>query len=73
MTHADSTHRQILKRIARQAMIDFGFEPDFPADAEAELLRLQAVPLPTGAAVRDLRDRLWCSIDNDDTRDVDQL
>lgn len=54
-------------------MIDWGFAPDFPAAATAAVDRLNAPPLPHGEHVRDLRDRLWCSIDNDDTRDMDQL
>jgi VacB/RNase II family 3'-5' exoribonuclease len=32
-----------------------------------------AAAKPARAAIRDLRDRQWCSIDNDDSRDLDQL
>jgi VacB/RNase II family 3'-5' exoribonuclease len=47
-------------------------EPDF---SPAALLELGAIhgAAPKGAATRDLRDLLWCSIDNDDSRDLDQL
>ncbi len=69
--NADSPHhRPLLQRIAHQAMLDRGLLPDFPAEALAELDRLQAAP---GQSLRDLRDLLWCSIDNDDSRDLDQL
>lgn len=54
-------------------MIDYGFAPDFPGAALRELDRVGAVPIAASPGVRDLRDRLWCSIDNDDTRDIDQL
>jgi exoribonuclease-2 len=64
--------------IARRAMRDHGLEPDFPPAAQAEAERLTPVPargdpsLPA-SAIRDLRDLPWSSIDNDDTRDLDQL
>src|SRR4051794_1025060 len=64
--------------IARRAMRDHGLEPDFPSAAQAEAERLTPVPaggdpsLPA-SAIRDLRDLPWSSIDNDDTRDLDQL
>ncbi len=54
-------------------MVARGFLPDFPAAARAEIdaLSRAARPLPPG--VRDLRHLPWCSIDNDDSRDLDQL
>jgi exoribonuclease-2 len=51
-------------------MLERGLEPDFPPAALAELNRVRAAG---SDGVRDLRDRLWCSIDNDDSRDLDQL
>ena len=65
-------HRADLAAIARQAMIDGGLEPDFPPQARAELGRIHA-PAATTDAVRDMRALLWASIDNDDSRDLDQL
>src|SRR5437867_8017247 len=67
-----STDRATLAAIARQAMIEHSLEPDFPP---AALQELAAIGGPAGATddVRDLRDRLWASIDNDDSRDLDQL
>jgi len=64
--------RACLATIARGAMIARGLEPDFPAPALEELSEIQGAA-PAGAGVRDLRDRLWASIDNDDSRDLDQL
>jgi len=65
------TSRSFLKDIAWQAMRDRGFEPDYPADAVAQVK--STPPFETTDGRRDLRDRLWCSIDNDDSRDLDQL
>ena len=67
-----STDRSTLAAIARRAMIERGLEPDF---TPAEQQELAAIGGPAGATdgVRDLRDRLWASIDNDDSRDLDQL
>ena len=65
--------RALLLRGARQAMVEHGLDPDFPAAALAEAEGM-AVPAGLGAPdVRDLRERLWSSIDNDDSRDFDQL
>lgn len=73
MNGTTTTHRSDLKELARRAMIERGLLPDFPPEVEAELAR-RAVPAPPAAiAVRDLRDLLWISIDNDDSRDLDQL
>ena len=64
--------RATLAAIARRAMIDGGLEPDFPPAAQQELA---AIGRPSGAGddALDMRDRLWASIDNDDSRDLDQL
>jgi exoribonuclease-2 len=67
-----ATDRATLAAIARQAMIERGLEPDFPAAAQQELAAIGGPAKVTGN-VRDLRDRLWASIDNDDSRDLDQL
>jgi VacB/RNase II family 3'-5' exoribonuclease len=66
-------HRSILQRIARQAMRERGLLPEFSAEAISELDGIR-LPAPCGESMlRDLRTLLWCSIDNDDSRDLDQL
>jgi len=52
-------------------MLDRGLLPDFDRDALSELDHLRG-PAAVGG-VRDMRDRLWVSIDNDDSKDLDQL
>ena len=66
------SHREILRRIARRAMLQRGLLPDFSGEAIAELNAIN-VPASGNGDVRDLRDLPWCSIDNDDSRDLDQL
>jgi VacB/RNase II family 3'-5' exoribonuclease len=61
-----------LTAIARQAMLQHGLEPEFSAAAERQAESLSQ-PHPKAPAIRDLRALLWSSIDNDDTRDLDQL
>ena len=73
MSRPDGGQRALLLRVARRAMIERGLEPEFAPAALAEAKRLAAPGAPFGAEVRDLRDLAWCSIDNDDSRDLDQL
>jgi exoribonuclease-2 len=54
-------------------MVDRGLLPDFSAQAIAELNGIQAAAAQVDKSPRDLRHLLWCSIDNDDSRDLDQL
>src|SRR5258708_716217 len=62
-----------LKARARQAMLEAGFQPDFPPEINRELQSLtQQPPSQFGARARDLRSLLWSSIDNDTSRDLDQ-
>lgn len=75
----DQNHRALLKSIAHRAMLEAGLLPDFSSEALAEVERLQlpAVvqdePAEGPFGIRDLRNLLWASIDNDDSRDLDQL
>jgi VacB/RNase II family 3'-5' exoribonuclease len=62
-----------LRAIAHKAMIDRGLEPDFPPDAIEQLNGIRGPARETETTVRDLRNKLWCSIDNDASRDLDQL
>src|SRR5512139_620679 len=73
MNANDQQHRAILENIAQRAMLDRGLLPDFSAEALAELSRIQSPATMNNEPVRDLRDLLWASIDNDDSRDLDQL
>jgi exoribonuclease-2 len=59
--------------IARRAMTDNGLEPDFSAAAQKQLSTIDRAAADKGADIRDLRHLLWCSIDNDSSRDLDQL
>jgi exoribonuclease-2 len=67
-----STGMNTLDAIAHRAMIEHGLAPEFSAAAErqADSLSQRA---PGASEIRDLRGLLWSSIDNDDTRDLDQL
>jgi VacB/RNase II family 3'-5' exoribonuclease len=72
-------HRSILQGIAHRAMLERDLIPDFSAEALAELEKLRIIA-DTGdgeaagaSGMRDLRSLLWASIDNDDSRDLDQL
>ena len=63
-----------LRARAHQAMLDAGFRPDFPADVLGEMQLLkQGPPKGNGPLVRDLRSLRWSSIDNDSSRDLDQV
>ena len=68
----NGSQKQQLVTIARNAMTANGFEPDFPAAATAQANA--ARPDTTlSAGIKDLRDLPWSSIDNDDSRDLDQI
>lgn len=69
----DGNHRLILQRLARRAMIERGLDPDFPPEELDQLDRIHSPAAPVEGVTRDLRDLIWCSIDNDDSRDLDQL
>jgi exoribonuclease-2 len=62
-----------LQRIAHEAMLQRGLLPDFSPAVIAETQRMWPAAAAPGAAIRDLRGLLWASIDNDDSRDLDQL
>lgn len=73
MNDHDQHHRSILQGIARRAMLERGLLPDFSAEALAELDHINMPAAMNNDPVRDLRELLWVSLDNDDSRDLDQL
>src|SRR3569832_236096 len=68
-----ASHRSDLKGIARRAMVEHGLLPDFSPAAMAELAHIQRAASAQETPVHDLTSLLWASIDNDDSRDLDQL
>lgn len=66
-------HRAILQRIADHAMIEAGLLPDFSSAAQAEVAAMSGAAPAVGEGIPDLSQLLWCSIDNDDSLDLDQL
>jgi len=66
-------HRSDLVRIATEAMRERGLEPEFPERALRELEAIEGPGHDGDPGIRDLTALPWCSIDNDDSRDLDQL
>ncbi len=73
MNTDDKQHRTILQSIAHRAMLERGLLPDFSAEALAQLAAIQTPASADSELIRDQRDLLWASIDNDDSLDLDQL
>jgi exoribonuclease R len=66
------SHRTVLRTIAHRAMARYGLLPEFSSAALDEAR--QATPgAPRDGSIRDIRGLLWSSIDNDESRDLDQL
>jgi exoribonuclease-2 len=72
MSRNEQDDRAHLAAIAHRVMLERGLDPDFSPEVRRETARLDP---PAGATngARDLRELLWASIDNDDSRDLDQL
>ncbi|MGC8669018.1 MAG: RNB domain-containing ribonuclease [Chthonomonadales bacterium] len=68
--HADHVN---LHELARRVMLERGLEPEFPPEVLRQVASLSEPARDGDGAVRDLRGLAWCSIDNDDSRDLDQL
>src|SRR5688572_26649082 len=68
-------HQPDLRQIARRALAEAGFEPDFPPEVARELEGAGGAGALAASdpGVRDLRGLLWSSIDNRESRDLDQV
>jgi exoribonuclease-2 len=66
-------HTPDLHTIARRAVAEAGFVPEFPAEVRRELSEPEDVSVAPGDGVRDMRGLLWSSIDNRESKDLDQV
>jgi exoribonuclease-2 len=76
MNNQNSNHSKIdFEAIAKQSLAAHGFKPGFGPEVEQQLADLRAHPPAVQASndVRDMRKLLWSSIDNDTSRDLDQI
>jgi len=73
MNPAHARRRTDLVRIATHAMAERGLEPEFPAAVQHQLSSITGPGRDVDARFRDLTALPWCSIDNDDSLDLDQL
>jgi exoribonuclease-2 len=62
-----------LLNAARSSMKERGFEPDYPPQALEQLAVVESHPPTPDATAEDLQHLLWSSIDNDTSRDLDQI
>ena len=65
--------KEELADLAVVAMRERGLEPEFPKPAIEQLTTIDGPSAEDGAGIVDMTGLLWCSIDNDDSRDLDQL
>ena len=73
MNKHDYPSPSLLAAIAHTAMLQRGLEPDFSSAVRSELAAIDGPARRSDTDIRDLRELPWCSIDNDDSRDLDQL
>lgn len=69
-------HKNIdLVALARRVMTERGFEVDFSNEVYQQLeeLKKTSSSIPSSSVLPDLRHLLWSSIDNNDSRDLDQI
>ena len=66
-------HRSDLVRLASRAMSERGLRPEFSDGVQQQLATLRGPAVDASASIHDLSALLWCSIDNDDSLDLDQL
>lgn len=76
--HSNQPLQFNLVAAAHASMVEHGFNPDFPEGVDAELAAIQAhssepQPLSSASDLKDLRQLLWSSIDNDTSKDLDQI
>ena len=65
--------REELARIAVGVMLIRGLAPEFSFPAREQLCQIDSPAISHDSLILDLRSLPWCSIDNDDSRDLDQL
>lgn len=65
--------RKDIIRIATEAMIERGLEPAFSEAVNNQVAKIAKPGEDNNPNIKDLTDLLWCSLDNDDSRDLDQL
>ena len=70
---ATIARRSDLVLLAVVAMQAHGLAPEFSSDALAEMAAIAGPSQESGAGIEDMRALLWCSIDDDDSQDIDQL
>ena len=73
MSQERRANRSDLIRIAGEVMAERGLEPEFPAAVQAQLTTITGPGRDEDPHIRDLTALPWCSIDNDDSLDLDQL
>jgi hypothetical protein len=73
LTPPNGRRKGVVEQIARRAMKERGFLTDFSRSALNELEKMQQVDWGAESPVKDLRQLLWASIDNDHSLDLDQL
>ena len=62
-----------LRDAAHQAMLENGFTPEFSPEVKREVSELKDPTEKPNPTIRDMRALLWSSIDNRESKDLDQI